>query len=167
MLHVLQSLLYQLVFLRAAECVFCGDIEERTFWLEISLQDIGSRQIEGQFIYLHKSTSYNDLFCQIFISATICPEGEKVVVHVSNFRKVKRVPEVVSVFAKILGHGIKAKLLLVGDGPDRLKAEQQCRDLGICSHTRFLGKLDEVVLEYYNTTSLSFIKFTKNVMHKS
>ncbi len=74
----------------------------------------------------------------------ICPEGEKVVVHVSNFRKVKRVPEVVSVFAKILGHGIKAKLLLVGDGPDRLKAEQQCRDLGICSHTRFLGKLDEV-----------------------
>ena len=74
----------------------------------------------------------------------ICPEGEKVVVHVSNFRKVKRVPEVVSVFAKILAHGIKAKLLLVGDGPDRQKTEQQCRDLGICNHTRFLGKLDEV-----------------------
>ncbi len=74
----------------------------------------------------------------------ICPNGEKVVVHVSNFRKVKRVPEVVSVFAKILEHGIDAKLLLVGDGPDRQKAEQQCRDLGICEHTRFLGKLDEV-----------------------
>ena len=74
----------------------------------------------------------------------IYPEGGKVVVHVSNFRKVKRVPEVVSVFAKILGHGIKAKLLLVGDGPDRQKTEQQCRDLGICNHTRFLGKLDEV-----------------------
>lgn len=74
----------------------------------------------------------------------ICPNGEKVVVHVSNFRKVKRVPEVVSVFAKILEHGIDAKLLLVGDGPDRQKAEQQCRDLGICDHTRFLGKLDEV-----------------------
>ncbi|MBO6792965.1 MAG: N-acetyl-alpha-D-glucosaminyl L-malate synthase BshA [Balneolaceae bacterium] len=74
----------------------------------------------------------------------ICPNGEKVVVHVSNFRKVKRVPEVVSVFAKILEHGIEAKLLLVGDGPDRQKAEQQCRDLGICEHTRFLGKLDEV-----------------------
>lgn len=59
----------------------------------------------------------------------ICPNGEKVVVHVSNFRKVKRVPEVVSVFAKILEHGIEAKLLLVGDGPDRQKAEQQCRDL--------------------------------------
>jgi N-acetyl-alpha-D-glucosaminyl L-malate synthase BshA len=74
----------------------------------------------------------------------ICPNGEKVVVHVSNFRKVKRVPAVVQVFAKILEHGIPAKLLLVGDGPDRQKAEQQCRDLGICDHTRFLGKLDEV-----------------------
>lgn len=74
----------------------------------------------------------------------ICPDGEKVVVHVSNFRKVKRVPEVITVFSKILEQGIGAKLLLVGDGPDRQKAEQQCRDLGICDHTRFLGKLDEV-----------------------
>ncbi|WP_103666029.1 N-acetyl-alpha-D-glucosaminyl L-malate synthase BshA [Gracilimonas amylolytica] len=74
----------------------------------------------------------------------ICPNDEKVVVHVSNFRKVKRVPEVVSVFAKILESGIKSKLLLVGDGPDRQKAEQQCRDLGICDHVRFLGKLDQV-----------------------
>lgn len=74
----------------------------------------------------------------------ICPDGEKVVVHVSNFRKVKRVPEVITVFSKILEHGIGAKLLLVGDGPDRQKAEQQCRDLKICDHVRFLGKLDEV-----------------------
>lgn len=74
----------------------------------------------------------------------ICPNDEKVVVHVSNFRKVKRVPEVVSVFSKILGAGIPSKLLLVGDGPDRQKAEQQCRDLGICEHVRFLGKLEEV-----------------------
>lgn len=74
----------------------------------------------------------------------ICPNGEKVVVHVSNFRKVKRVPEVISVFAKILEHGIEAKLLLAGDGPDRQKAEQMCRELGICEHVRFLGKLDEV-----------------------
>lgn len=74
----------------------------------------------------------------------ICPEGEKVVVHVSNFRKVKRVPEVITVFSKILESGIEAKLLLVGDGPDRQKAEQQCRDLGICDQVRFLGKLDQV-----------------------
>ncbi len=74
----------------------------------------------------------------------ICPEGEKVVVHVSNFREVKRVPEVVSVFHRVLQQGIKAKLLLVGDGPDRQRAERQCRDLGICDHVRFLGKQEKV-----------------------
>ena len=74
----------------------------------------------------------------------ICPNDEKVIVHVSNFRKVKRVPEVITIFAKILESGIDSKLLLVGDGPDRQKAEQQCRDLGICEHVRFLGKLEQV-----------------------
>lgn len=74
----------------------------------------------------------------------ICPNGEKVVVHVSNFRKVKRVPEVITIFSKILEHGIEAKLLLAGDGPERVKAEQQCRELGMCDHVRFLGKLEEV-----------------------
>src|SRR6056297_1633633 len=74
----------------------------------------------------------------------ICPNDEKVVVHVSNFREVKRVPEVVSVFAHILENDIEAKLLLVGDGPDRQRAEQRCRELGICNHVRFLGKQDQV-----------------------
>lgn len=74
----------------------------------------------------------------------ICPEGEKVVVHVSNFREVKRVPEVVSVFDRILDGGIKAKLLLVGDGPDRQRAERRCRELKICEHVRFLGKQENV-----------------------
>ena len=74
----------------------------------------------------------------------ICPNGEKVVAHVSNFRKVKRVPEVISVFKRILDHGIASKLLLVGDGPDRQKTEEQCRELGICEHVRFLGKQDQV-----------------------
>lgn len=74
----------------------------------------------------------------------IAPEDEKMVVHVSNFREVKRVPEVVSIFNYMLEHGIKAKLLLVGDGPDRQRAEQRCRDLGICDQVRFLGKQDRV-----------------------
>ncbi|MDZ7694858.1 MAG: N-acetyl-alpha-D-glucosaminyl L-malate synthase BshA [Balneolaceae bacterium] len=74
----------------------------------------------------------------------ICPNGEKVVVHVSNFREVKRVPEVVTTFDYILKHDIDAKLLLVGDGPDRQRAEQRCRELGICNHVRFLGKQDQV-----------------------
>lgn len=74
----------------------------------------------------------------------ICPNDEKVVVHVSNFREVKRVPEVVSVFHKILQGGIEAKLLLVGDGPDRQKAERRCRELDIIDEVRFLGKQENV-----------------------
>jgi len=74
----------------------------------------------------------------------ICPNGEKVVVHVSNFREVKRVPEVVSIFHRILENGIEAKLLLVGDGPERQKAESKCRELGVCQHVRFLGKQERV-----------------------
>lgn len=74
----------------------------------------------------------------------ICPDNEKVVVHVSNFREVKRVPVVVEVFHKIVKAGISAKLLMVGDGPDRVKAEQRCRELGICDQVRFLGKQDQV-----------------------
>lgn len=74
----------------------------------------------------------------------ICPEGEKIVVHVSNFREVKRVPEVISVFDQILKNDIKAKLLLVGDGPDRQRAERRCRELKICDQVRFLGKQENV-----------------------
>jgi|SRR5699024_8716508 len=74
----------------------------------------------------------------------ICPDGEKVVVHVSNFREVKNVPQVVSIFNRVLKNDINAKLLLVGDGPDRQRAEQRCRELGICNQVRFLGKQDRV-----------------------
>lgn len=74
----------------------------------------------------------------------ICPEGEKVVTHVSNFREVKRVPDVIKTFHQLLNNGVKAKLLMVGDGPDRVKAEQECRELKICDHVRFLGKQEQV-----------------------
>ena len=74
----------------------------------------------------------------------ICPEGEKVITHVSNFREVKRVSDVVEAFAQVLKNGVPAKLLMVGDGPDRSKAEQKCRDLKVCEHVRFLGKQEQV-----------------------
>lgn len=74
----------------------------------------------------------------------ICPEGEKIVTHVSNFREVKRVTDVVATFGKVLENGVKAKLLMVGDGPERPKAEKKCRELGICDQVRFLGKQDQV-----------------------
>ena len=76
--------------------------------------------------------------------SAICAPGQKVVVHVSNFRRVKNVSHVVEVFHRILQEGISAKLLLVGDGPDRSNVEQLTRDLGIQRAVRFLGKQDPV-----------------------
>ena len=73
----------------------------------------------------------------------ICPNGEKLLVHTSNFRKVKRVEDVIQVFFEVR-KVIPAKLLLVGDGPERDKMERLCRELGTSDDTRFLGKLDAV-----------------------
>ena len=74
----------------------------------------------------------------------VVQDGEKIITHVSNFRKVKRVADVAEVFAKVLASGIKAKLLFVGDGPERPIVEQLCRELGTWEHVRFLGKQDNV-----------------------
>ena len=73
----------------------------------------------------------------------ICPNGEKLIVHTSNFRKVKRIEDVVAVFQK-LREKIPVKLLLVGDGPERTKIESLCRECGDCGDIRFLGKLEAV-----------------------
>jgi N-acetyl-alpha-D-glucosaminyl L-malate synthase BshA len=73
----------------------------------------------------------------------ICPNGESLVVHTSNFRRVKRVTDVIRIFANIHSE-IPAKLLMIGDGPDRTKAETLCRDLDISHDVRFLGKLEAV-----------------------
>lgn len=73
----------------------------------------------------------------------ICPEDEKLLVHTSNFRKVKRVGDVIRVFHN-LRKEMPAKLLLVGDGPERTNIEQLCRELGTCDDIRFLGKLEAV-----------------------
>lgn len=73
----------------------------------------------------------------------ICPNDEKLIVHTSNFRKVKRVEDVVKTFKGILD-AIPAKLLLVGDGPERTKIEALCREIGASDDVRFLGKLESV-----------------------
>lgn len=73
----------------------------------------------------------------------ICPQGEALVVHTSNFRKVKRIKDVVDVFYNIHKE-IPAKLLMIGDGPERNKAEKQAHDLGIATDIRFLGKQEAI-----------------------
>jgi len=73
----------------------------------------------------------------------IAPNGEKILVHTSNFRKVKRIPDVIRVFHKVL-QSLPAKLLLIGDGPERSPAEALCRELNIIDQVRFLGKQEAV-----------------------
>lgn len=73
----------------------------------------------------------------------IAPAGEKILIHTSNFRKVKRTDDVIRIFA-IVSKVIPSKLLMVGDGPERSECEQLCRDQGVCDNVRFLGKQEAI-----------------------
>lgn len=73
----------------------------------------------------------------------IAPDGERVLLHASNFRKVKRVEDVVKIFYEVRRH-IPSKLLFVGDGPERGHAEELCRKLGTCDDIRFVGKQEQM-----------------------
>ena len=75
--------------------------------------------------------------------ARFAPEGEALLLHLSNFRPVKRVEDVVRTFARIAAE-LPAHLLLVGDGPDRSNAEYLAQSLGVEARVHFLGKQDEV-----------------------
>ena len=68
------------------------------------------------------------------------PNGERLLIHVSNFRKVKRVEDVLRVFDKVRKQ-VPSKLLLVGDGPERPAIEKLCRELDTCRDIRSLGKI--------------------------
>ena len=73
----------------------------------------------------------------------IAPENEKILVHTSNFRKVKRVDDVIHIFEKVRKE-LPCKLMLIGDGPERKPMEDLCRELNICNDVRFLGKQDAI-----------------------
>jgi L-malate glycosyltransferase len=73
----------------------------------------------------------------------ISPNGEKLMVHTSNFRKVKRVEDVIKIFYEVRKQ-TPVKLLLVGDGPERMNMEKLCRQSEFCDDVRFLGKIGAV-----------------------
>jgi N-acetyl-alpha-D-glucosaminyl L-malate synthase BshA len=73
----------------------------------------------------------------------LAPNGEKILAHVSNFRKVKRVEDVIYTFHKVR-QAMPCKLLMIGDGPERIHCEQLCRELGACDDIRFLGKQEKL-----------------------
>jgi N-acetyl-alpha-D-glucosaminyl L-malate synthase BshA len=73
----------------------------------------------------------------------LCPPGHKLISHISNFREVKRVKDVVRVFSRIR-RAMPATLLMIGDGPERDDAEREARELEVAGDVRFLGRLDTV-----------------------
>ena len=70
-------------------------------------------------------------------------DDERIVTHISNFRKVKRIPDVIKIFDRIQQE-IPAKLVMVGEGPEKAKAERLCRKLGISEKVIFLGNSNEI-----------------------
>lgn len=73
----------------------------------------------------------------------IAPNGERILLHASNFRKIKRVQDVVKIFYEVQKQ-IPSKLLFVGDGPERSTAEDLSRELGVCDEIRFVGKQEQM-----------------------
>ena len=90
-------------------------------------------QVIPNFINLQPKNSISE--CKRYMIAN---DDEFIIMHISNFRKVKRVEDVVYVFQKILKHK-KAKLVMVGDGPEREPAQRLCQELGILENALFLG----------------------------
>jgi N-acetyl-alpha-D-glucosaminyl L-malate synthase BshA len=112
------------------------------------LRDITLKEFE---IKNHIEVVYNFVNCDLYVRdkdapkrrKEYAPDGEKILVHLSNFRPVKRLTDVVEIFDRV-HKKIPSKLLLVGDGPDRSKAEWLAVQKGIHDHVVFLGKQDRV-----------------------
>ena len=98
------------------------------------------------FIEVNKNRDLAFNSCQRSIMATA---NERIITHVSNFRAVKRIPDVIKIFYKIQKQ-IPAKLMMVGDGPEKENAEKLCFDLGISDKVIFFGNSNEVdkILSY-------------------
>lgn len=73
----------------------------------------------------------------------IAPNGERILLHASNFRKIKRVQDVVKIFHEVHKQ-LPSKLLFVGDGPERQMAEELSRTLDVCEDVRFVGKQEQM-----------------------
>ena len=73
----------------------------------------------------------------------IAPNGERILMHASNFRKIKRVQDVVKIFHEVHKQ-LPSKLLFVGDGPERQMAEELSRTLDVCDDVRFVGKQEQM-----------------------
>jgi N-acetyl-alpha-D-glucosaminyl L-malate synthase BshA len=103
-------------------------------------------QVIPNFIELDKESDEPVTSCRRSVMAN---ENERIITHISNFRKVKRIPDVIKIFYKIQQQ-IPAKLMMVGDGPEKEKAEYLCQELGILDKVIFFGNSNEIdkILSY-------------------
>lgn len=97
-------------------------------------------QVIPNFIELDKIKKEYKSPCQRSVMAN---DEERIITHISNFRKVKRIPDIIAIFNKIQKE-IPAKLMMVGEGPEKEKAEQLCRELGIQDKVIFFGNSNEI-----------------------
>jgi N-acetyl-alpha-D-glucosaminyl L-malate synthase BshA len=117
-------------------------LKDDTYKLLI-LKDI---HVIPNFIELDKNRLDPSIACY---RSAMAKKDEKIITHISNFRKVKRIPDVIKIFHKIQ-QTIPAKLMMVGDGPEKEKAEILCNELGILDKVIFFGNSNEIdkILSY-------------------
>lgn len=98
------------------------------------------------FIELNNNIKNPNISCHRSVMAK---ENERIITHISNFRKVKRIPDIIAIFNKIQQQ-IPAKLMMVGDGPEKEMAENLCQELGISEKVIFFGNSNEIdkILSY-------------------
>lgn len=93
-------------------------------------------EVIPNFLNLEKTEFTN----QKELRAEFASPDEKILIHVSNFRPVKRILDIIEVYALVKDQ-IKTKLILIGDGPERSRAEQKCRELSLCEEVIFVGNV--------------------------
>lgn len=103
-------------------------------------------EVIPNFIELNKNLNDPRTPCNRSVMAN---KNERIITHISNFRKVKRIPDIIKIFYNIQKE-IPAKLMMVGDGPEKEKAESLCKDLGIQDKVIFFGNSNEIdkILSY-------------------
>src|SRR4026209_93405 len=79
------------------------------------------------------------------LRASLAPNQEPLLVHVSNFRRVKRPVDCVEILARVLKRGVKTRLIMVGDGSEKTNVEHRARCLGVYDHCVFVGKHPKIV----------------------
>lgn len=113
------------------------NLKEETYSLFDIKKDI---HVIPNFIELDKIKNISKIATNRSVMAN---ENEKIITHISNFRKVKRIPDVIAVFFKIQ-QKIPSKLMMVGDGPEKEAAENLCYELGISDKVIFFGNSNEI-----------------------